>query len=127
MLWALFRINNIDGILRTYLFLFKNHFQFEQYLTIKIFDKRRCLTTFRISSHRLKIETGRFSKSLSPLENRVCDHYQSVIEDEFHFMIQCPKYTHICKFFIQMFRNIVKNFLSLDDKLKFNWLLSKLC
>ena len=62
-----FRINNYDGKLRSY-FSFKNNFQTEQYLSvIKKFDKRRCLTKFRIGSHKLKIETGRFSKPLIPL------------------------------------------------------------
>ena len=83
--WSQFRINNIDGKLRTY-FTFKDHFQTEQYLsTIKNFDKRRCLAKFRISSHKLKIETGRFTRPLTPLENRVCDHCFTTIEDEFHF------------------------------------------
>ena len=42
--WAQFRLNNIDGKLRTY-FSFKDHFEAEQYLSvIKNFDKRRCLT-----------------------------------------------------------------------------------
>ena len=78
-------LNNIDGKLRTY-FSFKDHFETEQYLSvIKIFDKRRCLTKFRISSHKLKIETGRFTRPLTPLEQRVCDHCLMTIEDEFHF------------------------------------------
>ena len=46
---AQFRLNNIDGKLRTY-FSFKDHFETEQHLSvIKIFYKRRCLTKFRIS------------------------------------------------------------------------------
>ena len=72
--WSQFRINNIDGKLSTH-FTFKDHFQTEKYLsTIKNFDKRRYLAKFRISSHKLKIETGRFTRPLTPLENRVCDH-----------------------------------------------------
>ena len=87
--WADFRANNIDGKLRTY-FSFKEHFEFEQYLNIiKNFDKRRPLTKFRISAHRLKIERGRFSKPPIPVVNRVCDFCLSVIEDEFHFLIKC--------------------------------------
>ena len=66
-----FWMNNIDGKLRTY-FSSKDVFQFEQYLNIITnFDKRRSLTKFRISSHRLKIERGRFSKPPTLLENRV--------------------------------------------------------
>ena len=59
------------------------------------FDKRRCLAKFRIGSHKLKIETGRLTRPLTPLENRVCDHCFTTIEDEFHFLMQCPKYSHL--------------------------------
>ena len=83
--WAQYRLNNIDGKLRTY-FSFKDHFETEQYLSvIKNFDKRCCLTKFRISSHKLKIETGRFTRPLTPLEQGVCDHCLMTIENEFHF------------------------------------------
>ena len=54
----------MDGKLRTY-FSFKEHFEFEQYLNIiKSFDKRRSLTKFRISAHRLKTERGYFLNHL---------------------------------------------------------------
>ena len=122
--WSQFRINNIDGKLRTY-FTFKDHFQTEQYLsTIKNFDKRRCLAKFRISSHKLKIETGRFTRPLTPLENRVCDHCFTTIEDEFHFLMQCPKYSHLRNNFFSIVQKRCKNFLLLDSKLQFNWLLA---
>ena len=68
------------------MFSFKDHFKTEQYLSvIKDFYKRRCLTKLRISSHKLKIGTGRFTRPLTPLEQRVCDHCLMIIEDEFHF------------------------------------------
>ena len=59
------------------------------------FYKRCCLTKFRISSHKPKIETGRLTRPLTPLEQRVCDHCLMTIEDEFHFLMQCPRYSHI--------------------------------
>ena len=33
----------------------------------------RSLTKFRISNHKLKFETGRYSKHITPLENRICE------------------------------------------------------
>ena len=97
--WAQFRLNNIDGKLRTY-FFFRYHFEMEQYLfVIKDFDKRRFLNKFRISSHKLKIETGRFTRPLAPLEQRVCDHCLMTIDDEFHFLMQCPRYSHFQSIF----------------------------
>lgn len=122
--WDQFRINNIDGKLRTY-FTFKDHFQTKQYLsTIKNFDKRRCLTKFRISSHKLKIELGRFSRPITPLQNRVCDHCLTIIEDEFHFLMQCPMYSHLQKNFFSIVQKQCKNFSSHNSKIQFNWLLA---
>ena len=74
------------------------------------FDKRRCLTKFSISSHKLKIETSRFTRPLTPFERRVCDHCLMTIEDEFHFLMQCPKYSHIQSNFFQTFKNSAKTF-----------------
>jgi hypothetical protein len=46
--------------LSTYLTV-KNNFGFEKYLDkIKNFEQRRTLTRFRISAHKLAIETGRY-------------------------------------------------------------------
>ena len=84
---AQFRLNNIDGKLRTY-FSIKDHLETEQYLSvIKDFDKRRRLTKFRISSNKLKIETGIFTRPLTALEQRVCGHCLMTIEDEYHFLM----------------------------------------
>ena len=49
-----------DGKLSTYITV-KNNFGFEKYLDkIQNFEKRRTLTRFRISAHKLAIETGRY-------------------------------------------------------------------
>ena len=51
-----------QGKLRTYA-LFKNVFQKEKYLSvIKDTDIRKCFMSFRISSHKLEIERGRYKK-----------------------------------------------------------------
>ena len=110
----------MDGKLRTY-FSFKEHFEFEQYLNIiKNFDKRRSVTNFRISAHRLKIERGRFSKPPIPVENRFCDHCLSEIEDEFHFLIKCSKYNSPRNNLFSVVQINCRNFCSLKDKVKFN-------
>ena len=91
---------------------------------IRNFDKRRSLTKFRISSHRLKIERGRFSKPPVPVDNRVCDYCPSKIEDEFHFLIQCPKYDKVRNTLFSVGQKHCVNFTSLDDRNKFIWLLT---
>ena len=52
-----------EGKLRTYA-LFKTHFQKEKYLSvIKDIEIRKCFMSFRISSHKLEIERGRYKKA----------------------------------------------------------------
>jgi hypothetical protein len=54
-----------NGKLRTYLKL-KCNFGFENYLHIlSDFIQRKSFTKFRISNHKLKIETGRYSKPIN--------------------------------------------------------------
>jgi hypothetical protein len=63
----------------------QDNFGFENYLHIlSDFNRRKSFTKFRISNHKLKIETGRYSKPITPLENRICkkcfsDEIESVI------------------------------------------------
>ena len=93
-LWAKF-ING-DGRdsnkLRTYC-TFKNpNFSREKYLDLNIqIHKRKHFSKLRISAHDLQIEKGRYNKT--PLERRLCNFCrQSVVEDEFHFMLKCDLY-----------------------------------
>ena len=114
----------IIGKLRTY-FTFKFHFEFEQYLSIiKNFDKRSSITKLRISSHRLQIERGKYFRPPIDVEKRVCDYCPSEIEDEIHFLIQCPRYSYLRKPFFTQVQKHCSNFHLLEDSLKFNWLLT---
>ena len=49
--------------------------------------KRVSFTKFRLSSHRLKIETGRWSRI--PRDNRLCECGD--VQDEVHVALYCPK------------------------------------
>ena len=49
------------------------------------------MTRFRTSSHKLNIETGRYSRPPTPLEHRVCTFCKDSFEDEFH-LFQCDYY-----------------------------------
>ena len=73
----------------------KNSFIFEPYLDIiQKADSRRCLAEIRLSAHNLEIERGRYSKT--PREQRLCkfcaEQGTSIVEDELHFLLQCPLY-----------------------------------
>ena len=49
------------------------------------------ITKFRLSAHCLKIERGRYTKSKTPRNNRICPHC-ALVETEKHFFIECQRY-----------------------------------
>jgi len=78
-----------SGQLRTYT-LFKNRMCREAYLSIvKDWNIKRCVTSLRISSHKLEIEVGRYKKVESNVQFcKLCVN-SNLVEDEVHFMIDC--------------------------------------
>jgi hypothetical protein len=106
--------------LRTYR-LFKNNFAFESYLDLDNFN-RNILIRFRISAHNLEIEKGRHQNI--PLHERICKLCKLEIEDEIHFLLQCPILNSFRTEAMQQISDICKHFASLDNKSKFIWLLS---
>jgi hypothetical protein len=80
--------------LRTYAKI-KNSVYMEQYLLDNrlTWKQKRTLAKFRLGDHRLKIETGRHCRPKLPPEERICTVCKSSkVEDEVHFIIECPKY-----------------------------------
>ena len=55
---------------------------------------RFIITRWRLSNHDLRIETGRYTKPMTPRENRTCV-LCNVIEDEYHVIFSCPLYNSI--------------------------------
>ncbi len=79
--------------LRTYS-LFKTGVGLEPYLLdIKSFDMRSKVTKFRLSNHRLRIETGRRDKL--PKWERFCPFCPGEVEDEYHFLFSCSSYQYL--------------------------------
>ena len=74
---------------------FKKEFKFENYLNIIVNDDlRKQFARFRLSSHNLEVETGRYNGIVR--ENRFCKLCnQNVIENEYHFMLCCSKYRNL--------------------------------
>jgi len=89
------QINDSDSNpkLRTYK-LFKHQFQFESFLSTPTnLNYALSLTKFRISSHNLAIETGRYTKPKTQIQDRLCIHCNhKEIETEQHFLLACPLY-----------------------------------
>ena len=43
----------------------------------------------------MKIETGRYTKPVTPSDQRSCKYCKHLVEDEIHFLFQCPQYSSI--------------------------------
>ena len=84
---------------------FKNElrktFTTEKYFELKNIVNRSIVTKFRISAHRLRIETGRYERirnsqgNLGMLDRgeRICLHCTlNEVEDESHMLFKCPIY-----------------------------------
>jgi hypothetical protein len=75
--------------------LFKHTFNFEKYL--ECINERKyqiALSKFRLSSHQLAIETGRYTNVDRRL--RICQECNMrMIENEYHFLLVCPKYSEL--------------------------------
>ena len=81
--------NTTSSKLETYC-LFKLDTSFESYLNTIILNKYKfALSRFRLSSHNLALETGRYYNI--PKENRICTFCNmNKIESEYHFFIGLP-------------------------------------
>ena len=54
------------------------------------------LMKFRLGIHHLHIESGRRTRPKTPRHERLCSRCTwNVVEDEYHFIFQCPAYQHI--------------------------------
>ena len=73
---------------------------------------KRNICSFRISTHQLQIERGRYTGT--NIDERLCNHC-NVIEDEIHFLFECKKYEDIRK---DMFKTINDTNLVLGNSLK---------
>lgn len=112
--------------LRTYC-TFKNRYCTENYLSmIRSKDTRTAFTRLRISAHNLAIETGRHVKPKMKLEERVCINcnHGNVIEDEYHFLMNCNKYSECRDTLFNHVESICPAFNDLNDQEKFSFLMN---
>ena len=74
-----------------YKFMVDNH-HIQYYLTKSLSPQSvKYITMYRLCSDRLNIESGRF-RQVSRNE-RLCVYCENEVEDEFHFILKCPKYS----------------------------------
>ena len=115
------KINSQSGNkLRTYR-KFKSMFSSERYLSLGTKKQRYMLSKFRISSHDLNIERGRYQKL--QVKDRICQLCFNKIEDEIHFLLDCPSLEQTRSPIIHEIASLYPNFHSLTQENKFIWLL----
>ena len=109
--------------LRTYA-LFKTDPGREKYLTeVKNFTIRQQVTKFRLSNHRLAIETGRYV-GLEP-EKRFCTFCPDKVEDEAHFLFKCSVPRHLRNTYLEPLTSCIPGFEFFPDNFKLKVLMSE--
>ena len=109
--------------LRTYA-LFKTEPGIEKHLTeIKNVSIRQQVTKFRLSNHRLAIETGRY-EGLEP-EKRFCTFCPDKVEDEAHFLFKCSVLRHLRNTYLEPLISCIPGFEFFPDNFKLKALMSE--
>ena len=82
---------------------FKHSFNLKPYLdTIYERKFKIALTRFRLSSHRLEIERGRYF-DIDRTERKCKNCTQNTIENEYHFLLVCPLYQDLRRKFLKAY------------------------
>ena len=58
---------------------------------IPIAKHRNAFIRLIVSSHRLRVETGRWQRPVIPYEQRLCENCGR-LDDEYHLLLECQKY-----------------------------------
>ena len=128
MITCMDNINDLDRYpkLRTYA-LFKKEFRLETYLmSSNNISHTLALLKLRISSHNLRIETGRYTKPTKiPVNERLCIYCTSgEVEDEIHFITKCSLFKNERKELFNIVQNkSIANFLELQEIEQFTHLM----
>ena len=108
--------------LRTYK-TYKNVLNSEWYCCLPMSrDHRRILFKLRSCSLPIAIETGRYSRPKTPINERLCKFCQSdSVESETHFLLECELYTDLRHSLFVKASEVDANFMNLhtNEKLKF--------
>ena len=102
----------------------KMNFQYEEYLdTVKNGQHRKALSKLRTSSHRLRIETGRYTSPKTDREDRVCVKCHALgyshVDDEMHFLLDCKFLGYDQKLLLDVANLKCKNFSNLSQEEKY--------
>ncbi len=112
--------------MQCYLSLKREYSMAEYLYTVSDKKLRSTLTRYRLSRHKLMIETGRHRQTWLPPEQRLCSHCDlNQMETELHFLTECSKYTDIRTVFYNKIQQIHPTFKTLPDQEKLAYLLGE--
>ena len=77
----------------------------QKYLSVLTISKKKInMAKIRMNSHELHSEIGHWVVPKTPWVERICHLCENMnIEDEKHFLLECPSYTHIRSQFHNLF------------------------
>ena len=83
--------------LRYYKEVINHNLEYQKYISVVTSSrKKNNIAKIKTDSHELHSETRCWSIPKTPWEERVCHLCESmIVEDENHFLLECPAYTHI--------------------------------
>ncbi len=112
--------------MQCYLSLKREYSMAEYLFTVSDKKLRSTLTRYRLSGHKLMIETGRHRQTWLPPEQRLCSHCDlNQMETELHFLTECSKYTDIRTVYYDKIQQIHPTFTTLPDQEKLAYLLGE--
>ena len=87
---------------------------------------RKIYSRFRLSSHDLEIERGRYGAKSTPPDERLCNLCNlNEVEDELHFLMICPRYAHERNNVLNDIHRSFPSVANLQLRDKFIWLMSQ--
>ena len=101
---------------------FKNTIRLEPYLTVtKNREKRIRYTKLRLCDHKLRIETDQHLKFKVAREQRIYYLYHTKVEDEIHFLLECPRLVQYHQQLAQCVNTYCKSYylLTTEEKMIF--------
>ena len=107
-----------DGLDHNKLRLYKNlkgSFKQEPYLSdVQNRNQRAWLSRYRTSSHNLRVESGRYTSPVTPLEQRVCVYCESgEVDTELHAILECDTFKLKRQCFLSRISALSPNFTKL--------------
>lgn len=108
--------------MKTYSIL-KDNFSPEGYLTsVQNISDRTTLKRLRLSNHYLMIEKGRH-QNIIRVTDRTCPFCPNKVENEFHFLLECPTYKNLREDLLKNIKaSLVGFFYPTDEQFLF-WLM----